>query len=745
MAPDPGSLDGSEEAVLQGRVTRVLFRNEAALFTAMKVKPPGEVPVTVVGELLTVSVGDEFTFTGRWEEHPRWGLQFHVLQAVPRLPRDPEAIVAYLAGGLFPGVGPRLARRVVERFGAETLEILFTAPTRLGEVRGIGPKTRARLAASIFARRHLHDLAFFLQAHGISLSMARKLDEKFGDQALAVVTRDPFRLVELPGIGFLTADKVARKVGLPADSPARIRAAVLYVLKERCELGGHSYLPCGELVRECLGFLNRDDVRPAITPEVVTGSVRELAATGSLVLRAANVVYLREAFVAETGLAERLRELARPPGTAPARLEAVLRSAEVEAGITYAAGQREAIRTVLTHPVVVLTGGPGTGKSTVIRGVLTSLRSLSGGDFVPLLAAPTGRAAKRLAQIVDIDSSTIHRLLEFSPETGAFLRDAGNLLEGDLLVVDEASMMDLFLSQALFRAVPSGMRVLLVGDADQLPPIGVGSVFADLIRSGAVPVVRLSHVFRQAEMSRIVTNAHRVNRGLLPLLDKTADFEFVPIEDETGVAEYVRSSALVLRTAGLSIFEINVLTPMRKTETGVAALNRLLQEALNPPAPRRREVVFGEAVLRAGDKVMQIRNNYGKNVFNGDLGVISEIRLASDEPESDEPGDDDGEDRIVVDFGEARVAYSRAEWEQLALAYATTIHKSQGSEYSGVVLIPVVREHRVMLQRNLLYTAITRARDCVVLVGQLQAIRHAVTNVRGRLRYSRLAERLMGS
>jgi exodeoxyribonuclease V alpha subunit len=398
----------------------------------------------------------------------------------------------------------------------------------------------------------------------------------------------------------------------------------------------------------------------------------------------------------------------------------------------------------LTHPVVVLTGGPGTGKSTVIRGVLTALRSLSQDDFVSLLAAPTGRAAKRLAEIVDGNASTIHRLLEFSPEAGAFVRNAGNTLEGDLLVVDEASMMDLFLSHALFQAVPFGMRVLLVGDADQLPSIGVGNVFADLIRSGVVPVVRLSHVFRQAEMSRIVTNAHRVNQGRLPLLDRTADFEFVPIEDEAGVAEYIRSSALALSAAGLTVFEINVLTPMRKTETGVTALNRVLQEALNPPTPRRGEVAFGEALLRVGDKVMQIRNNYRKNVFNGDLGAITEIHLVSDELEGKE-SDDDDEERIVVDYGEDRVAYSRGEWDQLVLAYATTVHKSQGSEYRGVVLIPVVKEHHVMLQRNLLYTAITRARDRVVLVGQLQAIRHAVTNIRSRLRYSRLAERLRAS
>jgi exodeoxyribonuclease V alpha subunit len=354
-----------------------------------------------------------------------------------------------------------------------------------------------------------------------------------------------------------------------------------------------------------------------------------------------------------------------------------------------------------------------------------------------LLAAPTGRAAKRLGELTARQARTIHRLLEFSPESGVFQRGEADPLEGKLLVVDEASMLDLYLASALLKAVPAGMQVLFVGDADQLPSVGFGNVFADLIRSASVPVVRLRHVFRQAQQSRIVTNAHLVNQGRMPILERGSDCEFVPIEEEAAVAEYVKTAALAHRDAGRPLEEFNVLTPMRRGEAGVAALNALLQTTLNPPGAGKRELAAGETVLRCGDKVMQVRNNYAKGVFNGDIGVVSAIRL----PEDSEEGED-AEEQLVADFDGCLVPYARAELDQLVLAYACTVHKAQGSEYRGVVLLPVVRQHSVMLQRNLLYTAITRAREHAVLVGQAAAIRRAVSNVGSRLRYSRLAERL---
>ncbi len=726
-------------SILEGRVTRVLFRDKNALFAAVKIKPPGRAPeVSVVGEFLTVSVGDEFTFTGEWETHPKWGPQFRASYALRKLPRQPEAIAAYLSGGLFPGVGPAIARRIVGRFGEETLGILLAHPERVEEVPGIGAKKRVRLAASFQEHRRIQDLALFLQGHGVSLYLTKKIHERYGDGALAILRENPYRAgEEIPGIGFLKADAIARKIGLPADSPARIQSAVSYVLKSRCEVKGHSFLPEAALVLECLGFLNREPQDKAIESPQVTAAVTQLIAAGTLVSDGPQALYLSEVYSAEVDLARRVCALQQARGAPPARLEAALARTAAAAGITYAQGQREAIASALTSPVAVVTGGPGTGKSTVIRGVIAALLALRG-DADVLLAAPTGRAAKRMAEVTGREAATIHRLLEFSPEGGVFKRHEAAPLEGDLLVVDEASMLDLPLACALLRAVPCGMQVLLVGDADQLPSVGFGNVFADLIRSQTLPVVRLSHIFRQARESRIVINAHRVNQGQMPILEKTSDCQFVEIEKSSGVAEFIRQAALTYRAAGLALDEINILSPMRKTETGVVALNKILQATLNPPSPSKREITLGEAALRIGDKVMQIRNNYDKGVFNGDIGVIQDIA----QPEESDREDEDGAEEVTVNFQGNCVTYARAELDQLVLAYASTVHKAQGSEYRGVVMIPVVREHSIMLARNLLYTAITRAKERVILVGQKAAVWRAVTNAGSRMRYSRLAERL---
>jgi exodeoxyribonuclease V alpha subunit len=509
-----------------------------------------------------------------------------------------------------------------------------------------------------------------------------------------------------------------------------------------------------------------------VTAAQVETAVGELVAAGRLVRDGTVAVYLREAHEAECGLGRRVRELlaagreATAGPTEPAErpeIAAAVAASAATAGVEYSQEQRQAIATALASPVAVVTGGPGTGKSTVVRGVLAALRHLRP-EAVVHLAAPTGRAAKRMEELAGEPAKTVHRLLEYAvasrsggppgrsfpagnaASAGAFQRGADDPLAGDLLVVDEASMLDLHLAHALFQAVPAGMQVLLVGDADQLPSVGFGNVFADFIRSGAVPVVRLSQIFRQALQSRIVVNAHRVNQGEMPLLEPASDWEFAAIDDPAEVAEYIRRAALEHRAAGRSLAEFNVLTPMRKTETGAAALNRLLQQALNPPAAGRREVRSGDSVLRVGDKVMQIRNNYGKEVYNGDVGILTAIRepeeSAHDEDTEDTEGTEDDERRVVVAYPGQQVDYGSEELDQIALAYAATVHKAQGSEYSGVVVVPVVQQHWVMLQRNLLYTAITRARDRVVLVGQQAAIRRAVTNAGSRRRYSHLAHRL---
>lgn len=723
--------------MLEGQVTRVLFQDEATLFAAVRVAPEGGGPeVSVIGEFLSVSAGDEFTFTGDWETHPRWGPQLRIRRAHRKLPRRPDAVVAYLGGGLFPGVGPGIARRVVRHFGQQTLGLILTSPERIAEVPGIGPKKRARLAAALAEHLDIQELALFLQGHGVTLGLTKKIHEAYGREALEVIRTDPYRVArEIPGVGFLKADGIARKIGLQADSPARVRASVGYVLRTRCEVRGHSFLPRQDLVRECLGFLNREPGGPCVPAEKLAGVIDALIAEGSLVAEK-EAVYLSEVHASEVELARRLTSLLRAGLSAPKDLDRILAETETEAGVRYSELQRKAIRTALTSPVAIVTGGPGTGKSTIIRAVEAARRRIRR-DAIVHLAAPTGRAAKRMAEVTGREAMTIHRLLEFSPKAGVFQRGDTSPLEGDLLVVDEASMVDLNLAAALFRAVPAGMQVLLVGDADQLPSVGFGNVFADLIQSRAIPVVRLSEIFRQARQSRIVTNAHRVNQGLMPALEAAPDWRFVPIADAAKVAQYIRDVAVAGREKGAALEEINVLTPMRKTEAGVFALNKLLQAALNPPSPSKPEVLSGESLLRFGDKVMQTRNNYDKGVFNGDLGVIAAIEREGGEAE----GEDDSV-RVVVDFQGAAVEYFKWELDQLTLAYACTIHKAQGSEYSGIVLVPMIREHSVMLQRNLLYTAITRAREKVVLVGQQAAIRRAVTNVGSRLRYSRLAARL---
>ncbi len=731
--------------VLEGTVTRVLFRDEAGLFSAVKVWPEGGPEITVIGEFLAVSAGDEFTFSGQWETHPKWGPQLRVFHALRKLPRQPAAIVAYLSGGLFAGIGKALASRLVSHFGSQTLETILARPEEVERVPRISPKKRQSLVSSLYEHRQIQDLALFLQGHGVSLSLTKKIHQCYGREALAVVQGDPYRVAsEVSGIGFVKADSIARKMGLPANSSARITASVTYVLRDRCEVRGHSFLPQRELVRECLEFLNREASMPAadrVTPDGVAAAIEELLLAGRLVTEAPDAIYLREVYEAEVELARRA-ELLQRTSRAPAdkaRLDSALAQAQAQAAMTYAPEQREAIQKALTSSIAIVTGGPGTGKSTVVRGVIAALRA-SRPDAKVLLAAPTGRAAKRLAEITGEEALTIHRLLEFSPQNGSFQRDAHNPLRADLLVVDEASMLDLELSVALFRAVAAGARVLLVGDADQLPSVGFGDVFAEFIRSGTVPAVRLSHIFRQARESRIVVNAHRINQGAMPILDRTSDCQFVAIEEPVRVAEFIRDAALSYRAAGLRPEEINVLTPMRKTETGVVALNRLLQNALNPASPAKPEIaVAGETVLRAGDKVMQIRNNYEKEVFNGDIGIIEEVGPAGGEGSEES---EEEEQRVTVNFQGTRVAYGREDLDQLVLAYATTIHKAQGSEYKGVVLIPVVRQHWIMLQRNLLYTAITRAKERAVLVGQQAAVRRAVTNAGSRRRYSRLAERL---
>jgi exodeoxyribonuclease V alpha subunit len=721
------------ETTLEGHVLRVLFRNAESLYTVARLQTP-EGEVTATGPFLEITEGDKFALTGDWTRHAKYGRQFAATEARKVLPDTAPGIEAYLAGGLFKGIGKKLARRLVAHFGDATLDVLLTRPDRVREVPGIGPAKVRSLSASLGEYGKVQSLALFLQGHGVSLSLTMKIHRRYGEDAIALVKANPYRLAaEVEGIGFLTADEIARKLGTDPGAPERVRAAVLHVLTERGEAEGHVCLPLPELTARALEFLNRGQPGPVVRAPQVQEAMLRLAADGWLVRDEGDLIYRRELYAAEAELAERmLALLARSgaAGDAQADVDELIDRVAIQLDVEYAPEQRAAIKTALGAPLAVITGGPGTGKSTVLLGVLTALR-MQREDTAILLAAPTGRAARRMSDVTGDPAKTIHRLLGYNPMENGFAYDEANPLEGDVLVVDEFSMVDLNLAAALFEAVPPEMRVLLVGDSDQLPSVGMGNILADLIGSGAVPVVRLTRIYRQAAESRIVLNAHRINAGQMPDLTPAPDCEFVRREEPEAIAQYIRDRALAALDGGATLEQITVLTPMRKTETGVEALNKLLQEALNPAVRGRPELAAGLVTFRLGDKVMQRKNNYEKEVFNGSIGHVTAV-----DPE-------EGELAVIFEEGEP-ITYSREELDQLALAYACTVHKSQGSEYTGLVMIPVTMQHYAMLQRNLLYTALTRAKQKAVLVGTEQALRRAVQNNRITRRHTRLAARLRG-
>lgn len=730
--------------VLRCRVLAIKYRdpNEGLWSSVLMESPDEPGPFTAVGEFISIREGDEFILSGQWTTHPKYGRQFEVVYAKLELPTTPEGIKRYLSGGLFKGIGPKLASRIVEHFGTDTLRILEEEPERLREVKGISEKKYARLVKGLTEYQALHDLALFLQGNGVSLSLVRRIFEHYGTDAIEVVRENPYRLIrEVPGIGFILADSIALKIGVAPNSPHRIRAAILHVLDEACQARGHVYLPESQLLESCLTFLRKNAKDTPIEPEQVSGAIAELIASGDLVRSGDDAIYTRLNYNTEVKLARLLRQIARTRMRFTFDLDELIAETERKLGKKYAPEQKEAIRTALTSPVSVLTGGPGTGKSTVVHGVITVLKQIKPNARV-LLAAPTGKAAMRLEEITGLEAKTIHRLLEYSFEVGGFQRNEEHPLEADLIVVDEVSMIDLYLAVAFMRAVRPGTRVLLVGDPDQLPPVGIGNFLNDLIRSGIVPVVRLRKIFRQenAAESRIVLNAHAINSGRMPNLSPARDFYFKEIEDYQDIADYV-VEAVRSRMDRYGPDQLTVLTPMRKGSCGVLELNARLQEVLNPRAPGKDEIVIEGQIFRVGDRVMQTSNNYKYEVFNGETGIIVAINRVR-EAEGEEDDDEREEDEIVVQFDGRRVAFPLSEATGLTLAYAMTVHKSQGSEFPGVTIVICSMQHYPMLQRNLLYTAITRAKDHCLLVGQKRAIWRCVSNKGSQERYTKLVERL---
>ncbi len=709
--------------LLSGVVERVTFHSEETGFTVLRVRVRGRrEPVTVVGHAAEAAPGEEIQASGSWSLDPRHGPQFRAAHLTSVPPTTAEGIERYLGSGAVRGVGPELARRLVEAFGTAVFEVVEDEPERLLTVAGIGPVRAGRIASGWADQKAVREIMLFLHAHGVGTSRAVRIHRTYGADAIAVVKEDPYRLArDVRGIGFRTADAIASRLGFEKTASSRVRAGVSYALAEAMD-EGHCGLPREELVALAASLLEVPPplVEEALALEASAGSVVEAGARGR------PCVFLAGLFRSEERLAAKLLALARGRPPWPALdADAALGWVAERLGVSLAPLQADAVRLALGSKVLVLTGGPGVGKTTLVSAVLKVLLARG---VRPVLCAPTGRAAKRLAESTGLLARTIHRLLEVDPGTGRFRRGEANPLEGDLFVVDEASMIDVPLGRALLEAIPPRAALLLVGDADQLPSVGPGDVLRDVLDSGAVPVVRLAQVFRQASASRIVVNAHRVNAGRLPELTSPPGSDFYFVEEADGEAVVRRVLRLVkeripLRFGLDPVRDVQVLCPMNRGRLGARALNAALQAALNPPGPEKVER-FG-ATFSPGDKVMQVENDYGRDVYNGDLGIVTAVDLAQAE--------------LRASFDGREVAYGFDELDAVALAYAATVHKAQGSEYPAVVL-PLTMEHYPMLRRNLLYTAITRGRRLVVVVGEKRALALAVRRDESSRRTTKLAD-----
>ncbi|MCP3961207.1 MAG: ATP-dependent RecD-like DNA helicase [bacterium] len=719
------------ETTIEGAVERIVYANEENAWSVVRLIVRGKGEVTAVGNLLGIQPGESLRLTGRWVKDRKYGKQFRVESYLTVQPSTFIGIEKYLASGLVHGIGKELARRLVQHFGLDTLEVIDKAPGRLAEVEGFGPVRVARITTAWKEQREIRDVMVFLQGHGVSTTYAIKIYKLYGGEAAALVRENPYRLArEVRGIGFKSADRIASHLGIEAQSPQRAAAGIVHTLRQAADRG-HVYVPRRVLVKGTAELLEVDAevVEPALAELISEGDLAAVEPPDAAPDRHDDeAIFLKPLEVAERGVAELLRALTAQ-GTLPLEIdvERALRWFEERVEIELAGQQRRALEKAITSKVMVLTGGPGTGKTTLVKGIVRIL-SLKGLRIQ--LAAPTGRAAKRLAEATGAEAKTVHRLLEYNPREHAFSRGPDHPLSADLLIVDEASMLDVTLAYNLLKAVPPKARLILVGDVDQLPSIGPGRVLADVIDSRAVTVVRLTEIFRQALDSLIITNAHRVRVGEMPILrpaDDKGDFFFFERAEPEAILSTVKKlvEKRIPRSFGFDPLDnIQVLTPMQRGLLGAANLNAELQALLNPEGDA---VTRGGRLLRAGDRVMQVRNNYDLEVFNGDVGRIAAI--------------DFEEDKARVDFDSRRVDYDFLELDELILAYACSIHKSQGSEYPCVI-IPLHTQHFKLLQRNLIYTALTRGRRLVLIVGSRKALEIAVESQSSGRRATLLAQRL---
>jgi exodeoxyribonuclease V alpha subunit len=736
---------------LSGSVERITFYNPENGYTVLRLRPEHQKGInaapksslsfdglaTVVGNLPEVSPGEHLRLQGHWDKHPKHGSQFKAEVCEQTLPVTVAGIQGYLGSGMIKGIGPKLAERIVGKFKEDTFDIIELKPERLLEVPGIGLDRTNRITKAWQEQKQVKEIMVFLHGHGVSTNLAVKIFKTYGDKSLEIVQQNPYQLErDIYGVGFKTADRIARALGLPIDHPSRIEAGIVFALNEMID-EGHVYVPkellgqraiellevSPELISPALDRLAQDDrIRPDVIPLNSGNDGKENHAVSEAAgVYGSPVIYLTPLYFGEKGVAERLKTLSG--SASPARsMNHVLFPDE-----NLSDEQHAAIDMALTHPVSILTGGPGTGKTTCLRALINILEAQHKSYA---LASPTGRAAKRLSEATGRSAKTIHRLLEYSPVEG-FKHNDENPLALDFLVVDEASMLDLLLTNHLLKAVRPGTNVLFVGDVDQLPSVGAGDVLRNLITSGIAPVIRLNTIFRQAANSKIITNAHLINQGKFPVFSQgEGDFFLFPAEDATTAADWIIQvvTERIPRKFGFdAVHDIQVLAPIYRGPAGVNALNERLQEKLNPPATATPERKLFGTVFRLSDKVMQTQNNYDKDIYNGDIGFIRSMDMI--------------EQTLSVDFDGRFVTFDWSETDQLTLAYVVSVHKAQGSEFP-VVVMPVVTQHYTMLQRNLLYTAITRARKLCVLAGSRRAIGMAVKNNKVAQRFTALNWRL---
>jgi len=707
---------------LKGTLERIVYENSETGYTIARFTSreyPNEL-LTAIGNLMSANPGETLLLQGEWVNNPQYGRQFKIEKYETVMPATVVGIKKYLGSGLIKGIGPVMASRIVSHFGMDTIDIIEKSPRKLAQVPGIGSKRISMVMQAWKEQREIKNIMLFLQSHNVSTSHAVKIYKTYENESISVVRENPYQLADdIYGIGFKTADTIAQNLGMKKDSPNRIMAGIEYVLNQQAD-EGHVYLPEGELVAESCKILEAN-------PEQIRNGIAGLLVKEAVVIED-DAIFLAPFYYAEVGVANGIARLIQTQshGQIPYNIEKTISEVERMMNIRLAENQKEAIKKALDCKVMILTGGPGTGKTTTILGIIRLFEQL---DRNITLACPTGRAAKRLSEVTGREAKTIHRLLEYSPMGNAFKRNQENPLDTDVVIIDEVSMVDLILMNNLVKAIPRTATLILVGDIDQLPSVGAGNILRDLIDSECVEVVRLTEIFRQAQQSMIITNAHQINKGIYPQLTgrKNRDFFFIEEEDPEKAAALIQN--LICRRLPNHynyhpIDDIQLICPMRRGIVGIDNFNRLLQDTLNKNS---ENLPRGGQNFRIGDKVMQIRNNYDYEVFNGDIGRITKVNTV--------------DQKITVKYPEKSVDYDIADLNELVLAYAITVHKSQGSEYKSVV-IPLLTQHYMMLQRNLVYTGITRAKELVVIVGTKKALGMAIRNNKVVRRYTGLAERL---